>query len=157
VRPEDKSLFAAAFERLSPESVYRRFFQTKQQLSAEELRYFTELDFKNHVALVVTLPQQPDELIGVGRFVRLPAPAPQDRAEVAFTVADAYQGQGVATLLLRHLVPLAGRLGIRHFEAEVQPDNRQMLEVFEHSGLSQKVSSRRGGTHVVMTLPAPER
>jgi RimJ/RimL family protein N-acetyltransferase len=154
VRPTDKVALQLGFSRLSPESVYNRFFQSKRELSAEELRYLTEVDFDRHIALVVTLQDDPaypeHPIIGVARFVRLADDG--SRAEVAFTVGDPYQGRGMATLLLHHLVVLGRRLGVRHFEAEVLPDNRQMLEVFQHGGLPWRETAREGVVHVELQL-----
>src|SRR5262245_61276552 len=135
IRPDDKQRLLAFFERLSIRSVYFRFFQTKQRLTDEELRYFTELDFTRDVALVATLLEgQEGDLIGVGRYFRIHADGqPTTHAEVAFTVADAYQGRGMGTLLLEHLAAIARRQGINTFEAYVLGENNRMLEVFEAS------------------------
>jgi GNAT superfamily N-acetyltransferase len=156
IRPSDRPLLEEGFRHLSPETIRRRFFQAKQRLSEDELRYLTEIDFHDHVALLVTLPADSGgRPIGVGRFIRLGPGGAPERAEVAFTVADEYQGHGVATLLLQHLAAIARDVGIRRFAAEVQPDNRRMLEVFEHSGLALSEVVRDGVTHVELTLDGP--
>jgi RimJ/RimL family protein N-acetyltransferase len=90
--------------------------------------------------------------MGVARFIRLPGEAERDRAEVAFTVGDGYQGRGVATLLLRHLILLGLRVGIRYFEAEVLSGNRAMLKVFEHSGAGWSELARDRKIHVTLDL-----
>src|SRR5262245_35355376 len=102
IRPDDKPRLLALFEHLRSRSVYFRFFQTKQRLTDEELRYFTELDFTWDVALVATRRVgQEEHIIGVGRYFRMQEHGhPTSHAEVAFTVADAHQGRGVGTLLL---------------------------------------------------------
>jgi hypothetical protein len=75
IRPDDKERLRIAFERLSPGTVYRRFFHPRKALTTEDLRMLTELDFRDHVSLVVTVDEESGErLIAVGRFVRL-APA----------------------------------------------------------------------------------
>src|SRR5437867_1862424 len=72
IRPDDKPRLLALFERLSSRSVYFRFFQTKQRLTDEELRYFTELDFTQDAALVATLQQgQEEHITGAGRSSRI--------------------------------------------------------------------------------------
>ena len=153
VRPDDKDRFIAAFQRLSPESVRRRFFTAKAELTPTELRYLTELDFKNHVALAALVTVEGEEQgVGVVRMIRS---TPADHAEVAFTVTDDFQGRGVATVLFRHLLPLASQLGIKYLTAEVLPENRQMLEVFEHSGLPLEIKLRDGLEHVVLPLEPP--
>jgi RimJ/RimL family protein N-acetyltransferase len=151
IRPGDRGTLSEAFARLSERSVYHRFFQTKQALSAGELSYLTELDFVRHVGLFVLLGDAgSQELMGVARFIRLEGRP--DRAEVAFTVGDGYQGRGVGTLLLRHLILLAVRVGIRYFEADVLADNRAMLRVFEQSGAGWSELARDRMIHVTLDL-----
>lgn len=134
IRPDDKERLATGFGRLSPESRRRRFFSSVSNLSEAELRYFTELDFINHVGLAVCVNEASGErFVAVGRFIR--ADSDPQQAEIAFTVADDFQGRGAGSLLLTQLVPLARALGIRELVAVSQADNRAMLEVFEHSGL----------------------
>jgi hypothetical protein len=51
VEPEDKAALAAGFERLSPESRYRRFLSPKKELSSHDLAYLTEVDHHDHESL----------------------------------------------------------------------------------------------------------
>jgi RimJ/RimL family protein N-acetyltransferase len=154
IRPEDKGALRWGFTRLSQEAIYQRFFQAKRELTDDELHYLTDVDFQDHVALVVEAAVEGTaRIIGVGRMVRLARRGAPDRAEVAFTVGDPFQGRGVATLLLEQLVRLAPALGVHVFEAEVLPHNRQMLEVFEHSGLGITERAGEGVVHVELALP----
>jgi predicted CoA-binding protein/RimJ/RimL family protein N-acetyltransferase len=150
IRPDDKQRLLALFERLSSRSVYFRFFQTKQRLTDEELRYFTQLDFTRDVALVATLRDgQEEHMIGVGRYFRIQQDGqPTTHAEVAFTVADAHQGRGVGTLLLEHLAVMARGQGIDTFEAYVLGENNRMLEVFAASGFTVQRSLNTGVFHI---------
>ncbi|MCW5893165.1 MAG: GNAT family N-acetyltransferase [bacterium] len=136
IRPEDRAGLAEQFARLSPQSVYFRFFRVKTRLTDDELTAFTQLDFVRHVALVATLHQDGvEQLLGVARYAivdeRL---TPPHRAEVAFVVMDDWQGKGIGTLLLEHLVPLARAGGVTEFEANVLGDNNRMLKMFASSG-----------------------
>ena len=54
-------------------------------------------------------------------------------AEVAFSVADEYQHQGIGTYLLRFLIRVARERGIRGFRADVIAGNAGMLNVFQKS------------------------
>ena len=115
----------------------------------------TEIDFRNHVAIVLTVEAGTDErLIAVGRYVRIVSGG--DVAEVAFTVADDFQHRGAATLLLRELVAIARKRGVREFVALVLDDNQQMLEVFRRSKLPLRESFVDGVHHVVLNLDLPE-
>ena len=76
---------------------------------------------------------------------------PPDRAEVAFAVADAWHGHGIATVLLAHLAQSASSEGIETFTATVLSSNYRMLQVFHDSGFL--VSSRRSGDTFEIEFP----
>ncbi|WP_269936786.1 bifunctional acetate--CoA ligase family protein/GNAT family N-acetyltransferase [Arthrobacter sp. HY1533] len=112
----------------SQNSIYMRFFTYKSKLTAKELRRFTELDYRDRVAFVIT---RGGKIMGIGRYDRLDDPA---EAEVAFNVSDLHQGQGLGSILLEHLAAAARENGIDKFSAEVLPENRKMIQVFSEAG-----------------------
>ena len=63
-----------------------------------------------------------------------------DRAEVAFEVADSLRGRGLGTILMAHLAEGARSEGVATSSAEVLPENRRMLEVFRESGFPAEIS-----------------
>ncbi len=128
VQEGDSELLANLFTRLSAETVYNRFFQTKTRLTEKELNYFTHVDYERRMAFLVFLEAQ---LIAVGRYDRFPDEAV---AEVAFVVDDEHQGRGVGTLLLQLLTEHARDNGISGFQAMVLADNYGMMRVFRNSG-----------------------
>jgi GNAT superfamily N-acetyltransferase len=135
IRPDDQERLHDHFKGLSQQSIYFRFMGLKRDLSPNDLGHLTDLDFQNHVGLAATVTENGRErFLGVGRYIR---DAAQNRAEVAFAVLDEFQGRGIATLLLEHLALIADANGVTEFEADVLGDNRQMLEVFSHSGFDQ--------------------
>ncbi len=146
IRPDDKARLVDHFERMSARSVYFRFFASKLRLTDDELRRFTEIDFVSHVALVATLRERGEEqIIGVARYIVVPITSGEPkRAEVAFAVADAHQGRGIATLLLERLAHIARDNGIDEFEASVLGENNRMLEVFSTSGFRVRRSIEGG-------------
>ncbi len=150
LRSSDKDRLLELFGRLSPRSVYFRFFRSKRGLSEGELAQFTDLDFARNVALVATLREGDDEqIIGVGRYLAVDDPSsPRRRAEVAFAVADDHHGRGIGTLLLEHMVPIARANGITEFEADVLGENNQMLQLFAASGFKVTRSLQEGVFHV---------
>jgi GNAT superfamily N-acetyltransferase len=151
IRPDDKERLRTGFEQLSPRSVYRRFFHPVTALTDEDLRHLTEIDFRDHVSLALTVEEVAGEkLIAVGRFVRA-APA-GDRAEIAVTVADEYQGRSVGTLLLRHLIRLARAGGVRELVALVLDENREMLEVLRNLDLPAQRTIEDGVHRVVLCI-----
>src|SRR5437867_6327085 len=71
IRPDDKARLLEHSAGLSPQSVYFRFMGFKRELSKDDLKFLTELDFDNHVALVATITESGIEhLLGVGRYIR---------------------------------------------------------------------------------------
>lgn len=153
VRPDDKERIRNAFHELEPETIYTRFFRSKAELSQEELRHATEVDFDREVALVVTLRRDDQEIVIGGARYDVYVNANGTRsAEVAFTVEEDYQGQGIASTLLRHLIRIARSKGLTRLEAEVLPGNRSMLTVFSRSGLPMKMERFDDVMYVVLTL-----
>jgi RimJ/RimL family protein N-acetyltransferase len=135
IRPNDKGLLADGLRRLSPESAQRRFLTPKRSFSRTELRYLTEVDGRDHVALVVEYPADPvRRLIAVARFVRLQDDP--EAADVAFTVADDWQARGLGSLLGKHLAHAARNRDIRRFTATMASDNvpahRLMSKLTQH-------------------------
>ena len=121
VQCDDTPLLADGFARLSPESRRLRFLRRKDELSAAELRYFTDIDHHDHEALGA-LDHPGGRGVGVARYVR-DADDPH-AAEIAVTVVDDWQGRGLGTELLARLSGRARAAGIHRFTALVSADNQ---------------------------------
>lgn len=148
VRAEDKDGFARGFEQLSEEAIYRRFFSHKKQLSKEELKTATEIDFVRVVGLIAEIEEDSaKKLIGGCRYVAIDDNDPPRHAEIAFTVLDAWQGKGLGKILFRHLLEIGRARGIEKFEAVVLSENRGMVKVFTSTGLSVSTRSEEGEIH----------
>ncbi len=145
IRPDDADRLRTFQGRLSPETVYNRFFSYRPALSASEITYFTSVDHTDRVALVALLQ---GEIIGVVRYDRLPGTRD---AEVAFVVEDAHQGRGLGPVLLEHLAAAAGERGIDRFLADTLPTNGAMLAVFRTAGYS--VSRVLADGYVELSFP----
>jgi RimJ/RimL family protein N-acetyltransferase len=133
ILPADADRLVAGFEALSPRSRYQRFLMPVTQLSAEQVRFLTEIDYHDHMAWVALALGEPGEPgAGVARYVRLPDEPTV--AEAAVTVADRYQGRGLGTLLLGMLAASALESGIEVFRNYVLASNAAMVSVFESLG-----------------------
>ncbi|HWV55734.1 GNAT family N-acetyltransferase [Pseudorhodoplanes sp.] len=149
LKPDDRSALESAIDRTSPHSLYRRFFAVKTTFSEAEAHYFVDIDFTKHVALVAVVGNGNGQaIVAGGRYVLIGS----DAAEIAFTVIDAYQGQGLGTILLRHLIAIARSAGLKQFVAEVLSENQPMLDVFEHCGVRMSARSADNVTHVTLDL-----
>jgi GNAT superfamily N-acetyltransferase len=153
IRPDDKRMLERGLHHLSSTSVQRRFLSPKPSFTRSELRYLTEVDGRNHVALVAERPTQPARaIIGVARYVRLPEDP--EAAEVAVVVADDWQGHGIGSMLVDELAPRARARGIRRFTGTMGSDNvaahRMLAKLTDHAE-----THRRGTvTEMVMDLAA---
>ena len=150
VRPDDKATIEAGFDRMSPESRYRRFFSPLQRLTDADLRYLTEVDHHDHEALIATSPE--GEPIGVARYVRGERP---EEAEVAVTIVDDWQGRGAATALLERLVDRARENGIQRFVAIILQENDAAAELFRSvaTGDPQPRRTAQGQMELILELP----
>ena len=152
VESADKRRLAEGFERLSPQSRYRRFFRAIDHLSDDQLRYLTEVDMENHFAWLAVLSDEPGQpAIGVGRWVRIPNEP--DVAEGAVTVVDDYQHRGLGKALLWLMARSAIERGVRAFRVWALGDNRPVIEMLREAGAP--MGKWEGGIMEV-TVPLPK-
>jgi GNAT superfamily N-acetyltransferase len=152
VRPEDKQLLRAGFERWSAESRYARFLGPKTSLSDDELRYLCELDHENHFAVgAVRDDDGPEVGLGIARFIRL-ADRP-NTAEAAIAVADEVQNKGLGKLLLSRLIAAANERGIERFRSEVLGSNASIVSLIAQVAPDHCVDAGSGVLIVDIPLP----
>jgi RimJ/RimL family protein N-acetyltransferase len=152
MRRSDRAALALAVAALSPESRYRRFLSPKPRLTDRELASLTDLDHHAREALVALDPAG-SGWVAVARyasFVDEPT-----TADVAVTVADAWQRRGVGTALLALLVERARREGIVCLRATTLADNRAALRLLRRHGFTR--TGRDGGLIELARDLAPGR
>jgi acetyl coenzyme A synthetase (ADP forming)-like protein len=141
--PEDVPRLRAFFASLSDESRWFRYFSGGLNL---DWAARNAADPGNGLSLLaLTGPE--GTVVGHGTYIA----TPPDRAEIAFAVADAWHGHGIATVLLAHLAQSASAEGIDTFTATVMASNHRMLQVFHDSGFL--VSARRSDVTIEIELP----
>jgi RimJ/RimL family protein N-acetyltransferase len=147
IAPSDRDALVRFHEGLTLETTRLRFFTVHPQLTPNEVERFTHVDHHEREALVVL---HAHDIVAVGRYDRLPE---TDDAEVAFIVADAWQGAGVAMHLLTQLARQAADEGITRFVADTLCENHRMRAVFLRSGLPLHSESGIGVVQIVLDLP----
>jgi RimJ/RimL family protein N-acetyltransferase len=149
LRPDDKDDMLAAVGRTGMQSLQRRFFVAKRGFSEKEIAFFMNIDFAGHVALVALAEDDGRKvIIGGGRYI-VTEPG---MAEIAFVVIDDYQGQGVGTLLMRHLAVVGRAAGLKELVAEVLPENAAMRKVFSKFGFQARRGRDPQVVHLVLSL-----
>jgi acetyl coenzyme A synthetase (ADP forming)-like protein len=131
--PADADALQVFVHDMSSESSYFRFFRVKRALQPDELKAYTELDYKIDMAFVAIVD---DQLVGVGRYNAMKDDPTS--AEIAFTVADEYQGKGIGTLLVFRVAAYARAVGVERFRAYLLADNHAMMRVFRNAGFPLK-------------------
>jgi acetyl coenzyme A synthetase (ADP forming)-like protein len=144
IRPDDIEQLRGLHSRLSPESIYYRFFSPIPTLPEPQLHRLAEVDYRDRFALVAELDAQ---VVAVVRYDR----KDDTGAEVALVVEDDQQRRGLATVMLEHLAAVARSNGIERFDAEILPDNRRMLDVFHHAGFA--ITSRYDEGVIELSFP----
>jgi acetyl coenzyme A synthetase (ADP forming)-like protein len=144
---DDEEGLLEFFRGLSDQSLYRRFHGAPT-IGPALVGALIEPDWTERGSLVGVLE---DRIVAHAEYVRLRDPA---SAEVAFTVADDFQGRGIGTRLLERLAERAASVGIERFVAEVLPENRPMLGVFGAAGF-EVTRALEGGVFEVTFPIAP--
>ena len=150
LRVTDEQKMSDLFYRLSDETVHRRWMRFVPRMPHRKLLEYLKLDDVRNVAIACELRTKgtESELLGVGRYHLDPATG---YAEAAFVVRDDWQGQGLGTALLRHLVEIGSRNGVVGFTAEVLASNAPMLHVFHKCGL--RIHSTLRGAEYSLVMP----
>ncbi len=149
LHPDDRAGMLAAAGRTSTQSLQRRFFAAKKGFTKQELAFFLDIDFENHVALVAQIEEnESPTIVGGGRYIVVRPGV----AEIAFVVVDAYQRQGIGTILMQHLAVLARDGGLRELVAQVLPENTAMLKVFKKFGFGPTSGQEPQVIHLTLQL-----
>jgi RimJ/RimL family protein N-acetyltransferase len=136
IQPDDGERVRRMHARLSPPTIMLRYFHAVPYLPDTAITAFTHVNYFDQMALVVTMPAPglisvaAHEIVGMATYERSSA----DAAEVAFLVEDAWQGRGIASILLYDLAAHARAIGLRHFHAITLARNTRMLDLLTQCG-----------------------
>ena len=155
IEPADAYALLRMFDRLSPESIYHRFFSPMPRPRRAALLHLAGLDHELHDALVATTGS---EIVAVARYDARPA---ETDAEVAVIVDDEWQDRGLGTRLLHRLARVGARRGLVAFRATVLGENRRALPFLRRLSPDAEVVFRHGEYQVFAPFrrraPEPER
>jgi len=144
VKPADREALLALHADLSPESAYARFLGFRPDLPGLLTR-MVAVNYRSDFTLVA---EAEGRIVAVASYFG--GTAHPNRAEVAFTVSDKWQGLGIGTLLLERLAPVALEGGVEYFDAWTREDNSQMLAVFRDCGFT--IGTQWDGSLVKVSL-----
>jgi len=148
IRAEDKGIEQSFVRGLSQNSRYYRFMEQMRELSPDKLKYFTEIDYDRHMALIATVEGGGGEReVAVARYV---APPGGDSCEFAVAVDDEFQGTGLAGLLMAALIDFARARGFKTMEGLVLTDNHKMLKFARQLGFEIRREPDEPGTRRIV-------
>jgi acetyltransferase len=156
IRPDDRDEVVQAFDRLSSASRYTRFMSPLRTLPAQVLDQTIHLHDAHELGLVAEI-DAPDgtDIVAGARYYVLPG---GEHCEFAVTVADRWQGAGLASRLMRALIQGAGTRGLKRMEGFVSAENARMLALARRLGFTVQTDPRDVTVmivHLDLTAPAP--
>ncbi len=135
IRPDDTDRIKELFYDLSEESIYFRFLTPLKSLRRQTLQDFYNVDQSSDISVVAVVKSgvegETERIIGAGRYLLNRS---TNEAEFALLVQDEYQGMGIGTFLLNHLMRIAKSKGVEAFIAFVHPQNQPMIRFIHRTG-----------------------
>ena len=149
LRPDDLDREVAFIAGLSQQTLYYRLQYSSRSVSREDAIRLLELDYRDRMAIGALSGTAPDQaLVGVSRYARIDA---TDQAECAIVVADAWQGRGLGTELMRSLAQAARANGIRALVGSSLGENQRIHAWARRFGFDVHTEPNSGG-HVKITV-----
>ncbi|MBN1496488.1 MAG: GNAT family N-acetyltransferase [Spirochaetes bacterium] len=136
IRPSDEDMMRRLFYQFSDESKYLRYFTRVSAMPHKEMQKYVSIDYIDTFSIVGVITRNKiEEIIAEGRYALYPR---EKKHELAFIVDEEFQGKGIASFLAEYLIKIAGERSIKTLYANVLPENKKMLAVFnkmpaEHS------------------------
>ncbi len=132
IKPTDETLLQEYFYSHSEETVYNRYFRPLRAMPHDRAQGLVNVDYDRHMAIVATIGRIGQEkLVGVARYAYDEG---HDRVEIALTVRDEMQGQGLGKLLQYHLARYARAMGYKGVTALTLDSNQSLLSLFGKLG-----------------------
>jgi len=151
LRVTDEARLTDMFYSLSDDTIYRRWMTARKRMPHRDALYYLDVDYMNAMAIILETHDEgrEPEMVGVARYHLDRA---TNYAEAAFLIRDAWQGKGLGTQLLEHLIRIARDKGVAGFTASVLASNRGMLHVFHRCGLEMMSKLEDGTYELTMTF-----
>jgi acetyltransferase len=150
IKPADAPLLKELFRSHSAQTILHRYFTPLRDLPPDLLRRFVILDYRHDMAIAGLVPfEGRQRMLCVGRYCRVTG---SGDAEIAITVHDQWQKQGIGTFLFRLLARIARENGIAAFTADVMADNHGMLRLIGKNARNVQTTLEAGVCHLRFAL-----
>lgn len=136
IQPEDAEIEWEFVHNLSQESKYLRFMSALNDLTPKMVKYFTDLDLRQHMALIAVISRDHKDVeIAVGRYFKYPD---KSGCEFAIVVDDKWHGHGIGYQIMKLLIANAKARHYEFMEGDIFSFNKTMLEMVQELGFKIK-------------------
>ena len=136
IKPEDEPMWLEMFRGFSEESIRYRFFTVIKDTPHEMRVRYCNIDYDREIAIVVEVTRDGKrQILGVGR---LPIETDGKKGELAFIITDQWQGLGIGTKLVDHVLWVAKDMGVEEVYAYMLPDNYRAQALTKKMGFELK-------------------
>jgi acetyltransferase len=136
IKPEDEPLWLEMFRNFSEESIRFRFFQIIKDTPHEVRVRYCNIDYDREIAIVAELTENGQrKILGV---VRVSLEPDRKSGEIAFIVADPWQGLGLGTKMVDYTIEICKEVGVETLYAIMLPDNHRAINLTKKMGFTLK-------------------
>jgi acetyltransferase len=136
IKPEDEPLWLEMFQNFSEESIRYRFFQIIKDTPHEVRVRYCNIDYDREMAIVAELEEGGHrKILGV---VRVGLEPDRKSGEIAFIVADPWQGLGLGTKMIDHMIDVCKDMGVETLYAIMLLDNMRAINLMRKMGFAIK-------------------
>jgi acetyltransferase len=134
IKPEDEPMWLEMFQNFSDESVRYRFFTIIKDTPHEVRVRYCNIDYDREIGIVAELSEEGRrQILGV---VRLIIESDGKNGEIAFIVADPWQGLGLGTKMVDYMIEICKDKGLETVYAFMLPDNYRAIRLLKKMGFS---------------------
>jgi len=134
IKPEDEPLWLEMFQRFSEEAIRYRFFELMKDTPHKVRARYCDIDYDKEMAIVAELAEEgSSKILGV---VRLSMDQDKKTGEIAFIVADPYQGLGLGAKFVDYMIEIARDLGLESIYGVILPDNLKAIRLAKKMGFT---------------------
>jgi acetyltransferase len=133
IKPEDEPLWLEMFQNFSEESVHNRFFYMIKDTPHRVRARYCDIDYSREIAIVAELKEEQKRILGV---VRLTIDLDEKSGEVAFIVADPWQGLGLGSQMVDYMIEICKDIGLETIYALLLPDNHRAINFVRKRGFT---------------------
>jgi len=154
IKPEDEPLWLEMFQNFSEESIRYRFFQIIKDTPHEVRVRYCNIDYDREMAIVAELNENGHrKILGVTRLIVEPG---RKSGEIAFIVADPWQGLGLGTKMLDYTIEIAKDMGVETIYGIMLSDNYRAINLMKKMGFTIKYLDD-GTVHGTLNLKEEEQ